>query len=419
MSSRVLVIGGGAREHALCHALSQDSSVGSIVAAPGNPGIGELAELRPVDVTDPIAIAELASTVNPDLTVIGPEVPLVAGAADELRARDLKAFGPSAAAAQIEGSKSFAKDVMVKAGVPTANARSHTVVEAALADLDEFGPPYVVKADGLAAGKGVTVTEDREVAIAAVRACLQKQGDQLVLEEYLDGPEISLFAVVTDDGSVETLVPAQDFKRVDDGDSGPNTGGMGAYAPLPWAPPDLVQQVRESVLIPTVTEMARRGTPFTGLLYAGLALTSRGIRVIEFNARFGDPETQVVLAKLTSPLTQLLHGKPATWSPQAAVTVVVAAPGYPNAPVLGGEITGLDVANSVEGVTVLHAGTRRDPDGRLVSSGGRVLSVTGVGADLAAARESVYEAVGHITLDGAHHRTDIADPLRLARFAAG
>jgi phosphoribosylamine---glycine ligase len=419
MSNRVLVIGGGAREHALCHALSQDSKVGSVVAAPGNPGIGEIAELRPVDVSDPLAIADLAGKVKPDLTVIGPEVPLVAGAADEIRARGLTAFGPSAAAAQIEGSKAFAKSVMVSAGVPTAAARAHTVVEAALADLDEFGPPYVVKADGLAAGKGVTVTEDREVAIAAVRACLQKQGDQLVLEEYLDGPEVSLFAVVAEDGSIVPLVPAQDFKRVGNEDTGPNTGGMGAYAPLPWAPKDLIEQVHATVLAPTVAELARRGTPFTGLLYAGLALTGRGIRVIEFNARFGDPETQVVLAKLTSPLTELLAGRPASWSPQAAVTVVVAAPGYPNAPVLGGEITGLEAANSVAGVTVLHAGTRREADGRLVSSGGRVLSVTGVGADLAAARESVYEAVAHIKLDGAHHRTDIADPLRLARFAAG
>ncbi len=416
---KVFVVGGGAREHALCRSLSLDPAVDALTCAPGNAGTAEIAEPYPLDVSDPIAVAELAERCGADLTVVGPEVPLVAGAADELTARGLPVFGPNAAAARIEGSKAYAKAVMTAAGVPTAAARAHTVVEAALADLDEFGPPFVVKADGLAAGKGVTVTEDRETAIAAVRDCLRSEGDQVVIEEYLDGPEASLFAVVTPDGSVVPLVPAQDAKRVGDGDTGPNTGGMGAYSPLPWAPADLVEQVLEHVMRPTVAEMARQGTPYTGLLYAGLALTSRGLRVVEFNARFGDPETQVVLARLRTPLTQVLRGTTPEWSDEAAVTVVVAAPGYPSTPTLGGEIRGLAEADAVPGVTVLHAGTKRVADGRVVSTGGRVLSVTGVGSDLAAARQSVYEAVARISLGGSHHRTDIADPDRLARLRAG
>jgi phosphoribosylamine--glycine ligase len=414
---KVFVVGGGAREHALCRSLSLDPAVDALVCAPGNAGTAQLAEPYPLDVSDPTAIAELAERCGADLTVIGPEGPLVAGAADELVARQLPVFGPSAAAARIEGSKAYAKTVMTAAGVPTAAARAHTVVEAALADLDEFGPPYVIKADGLAAGKGVTVTDDREAAVAAVRGCLQSEGDQVVIEEYLDGPEVSLFAVVTPDGSIVPLVPAQDAKRVGDGDTGPNTGGMGAYSPLPWAPADLIDDVVKTVLRPTVAEMARQGTPYSGLLYAGLALTSRGVRVVEFNARFGDPETQVVLARLRTPLTQVLAGAKPDWSDEAAVTVVVAAPGYPTAPALGGEIRGLAAAADVPGVAVLHAGTKLLADGRIVSTGGRVLSVTGVGADLAAARQSVYEAVARISLDGAHHRTDIADPARLAQLA--
>lgn len=414
---KVFVVGGGAREHALCRSLSLDPAVDALVCAPGNAGTVELAEPFPLDVSDPIAIAELAERCQADLTVVGPEVPLVAGAADELAARQLPVFGPSAAAARIEGSKAYAKSVMTAAGVPTAAARAHTVVEAALADLDEFGPPYVIKADGLAAGKGVTVTEDRETAIEAVRGCLQSEGDQVVIEEYLDGPEVSLFAVVTPDGQVLPLVPAQDAKRVGDGDTGPNTGGMGAYSPLPWAPAELVPEVLDTVLRPTVAEMARQGTPYTGLLYAGLALTSRGVRVVEFNARFGDPETQVVLARLRTPLTQVLGGTPPEWSDEAAVTVVVAAPGYPATPKLGGEIRGLPEAVAVPGVCVLHAGTKPVADGRIVSTGGRVLSVTAVGADLMAARQSVYEAVARISLEGSHHRTDIADPARLAHLA--
>jgi phosphoribosylamine--glycine ligase len=405
---RVLVVGAGGREHALCLALSRDPAVGSLVCAPGNAGTAELAEPSALDVNDPVAVAGLAERVRADLTVIGPEAPLVAGAADELRRRGLPVFGPNAAAARIEGSKAFAKSVMTAAGVPTAPSRDHSVVEAALADLDEFGPPYVVKVDGLAAGKGVTVTGDRDAAVAAVRAALPHEGSRVVIEGYLAGPEVSLFAVVDEAGRVEPLVPAQDFKRIGDGDTGPNTGGMGAYTPLPWAPPDLVRTVLETILRPTVAELARRGTPYTGLLYAGLALTPAGPQVIEFNARFGDPETQCVLARLRSPLTGLLAAQPAVWSEEAAVTVVVAAEGYPGRPRLGDEVGGLAQAGAVPGVMVLHAGTTRDGAGRVVSSGGRVLAVTATGSDLTAARVAAYEAVGHIRLPGAQVRTDIA-----------
>jgi phosphoribosylamine--glycine ligase len=414
---KVLVVGSGGRESALCTTLARDPAVAALVCAPGNPGTAEMAETLPVDIADPVAVAELAERLGADLTVIGPEGPLVEGVVDALAERGLAAFGPSAAAARLEGSKAFAKAVMNAAGVPTAQGRDHHEIPTALAGLDEFGPPYVVKYDGLAGGKGVTVTSDRDVAAAAVRAALARPDDRVVIEEFLDGPEVSLFCVVGADGAVVPLSPAQDFKRSLDGDAGPNTGGMGAYSPLPWAPAGLTAEVIERIAAPTVAEMARRGTPFSGLLYVGLALTSRGPKVVEFNTRFGDPETQAVLARLTSPITELLSGGKPTWSSGSAVTVVVAAPGYPDAPVLGGEITGLDAAAAVPGASVQHAGTRRQANGRLVASGGRVLAVTGLGTDLIAARECAYEAVRHIHIAGGQHvRTDIA--LNAARAAA-
>jgi len=409
---KVLVIGGGAREHALCRSLSLDPGVTSLHCAPGNAGIAEVAELHPVDVMDGAAVAALAESLRADFVVVGPEAPLVAGVADAVRARGIDCFGPSAQAAALEGSKAFAKEIMNAAAVPTARAFVCTTPDEAAAALDEFGPPYVVKDDGLAAGKGVVVTDDLAAARAHALAC-----DQVVIEEYLDGPEVSLFAV-TDGETVVPLQPAQDFKRALDGDQGPNTGGMGAYSPLPWADPGLVAEVERTVLQPTVDELRRRGTPFAGLLYAGLAITSRGVRVIEFNARFGDPETQVVLARLRTPLAGLLraaatgrlagHPEP-RWSDAAAVTVVVAAHNYPGTPRTGDPVTGLaDVAEKDEHAYVLHAGTRALPDGRVVSAGGRVLSVTATGADLTQARERAYHAVDRITLDGSHHRTDIA-----------
>ncbi|MEU3351935.1 phosphoribosylamine--glycine ligase [Streptomyces sp. NPDC037389] len=409
---KVLVIGGGAREHALCRSLSLDPDVTALHCAPGNAGIAEVAETHPVDALDGAAVAELAASLRADLVVIGPEAPLVAGVADALRERGFPVFGPSAEAARLEGSKAFAKDVMASANVPTARAYVCATPEEIDEALDAFGPPYVVKDDGLAAGKGVVVTSDLAAAREHALAC-----GRVVIEEYLDGPEVSLFAI-TDGETVLPLTPAQDFKRALDGDEGPNTGGMGAYSPLPWAAPKLVDEVMESVLQPTVDELRRRGTPFSGLLYAGLAITSRGVRVIEFNARFGDPETQVVLARLKTPLASVLLNAaignlaaepPLNWSDDAAVTVVIASHNYPGTPRTGDPIEGLAEAAQVDKAHVLHAGTRRDEDGRVVSAGGRVLSVTATGTDLAGARTRAYEAVSRIRLDGSHHRTDIAE----------
>ena len=298
---KVLVVGSGGREHALALALSRDPGVEEVHAAPGNPGIAGVAELHDVDPVDGGAVASLAAALSVDLVVIGPEAPLVAGVADAVRERGIACFGPSKEAARIEGSKAFAKEIMAAAGVPTALARVCSTSDEAAGALDAFGAPYVVKDDGLAAGKGVVVTVDRDEALAHAVGC-----DRVVIEEYLDGPEVSLFAI-TDGRCVVPLQPAQDFKRVGNGDSGPNTGGMGAYTPLPWLDDSIVDEVTKRVLQPTVDEMARRGTPFQGLLYAGLAITGRGVRVIEFNARFGDPETQALLALLESPLGELLH----------------------------------------------------------------------------------------------------------------
>lgn len=409
---KVLVIGGGAREHALCRSLSLDPDVTALHCAPGNAGIAEVAELHPVDQLDGGAVAELATRLEAGLVVVGPEAPLVAGVADAVRAAGIPCFGPSGEAAQLEGSKAFAKDVMAGAGVPTARAYVCTTPEEIDEALDAFGAPYVVKDDGLAAGKGVVVTSDLAAAREHALAC-----GRVVIEEFLDGPEVSLFAV-TDGTTVVPLRPAQDFKRALDGDEGPNTGGMGAYSPLPWADPKLVDEVMQTVLQPTVDELRRRGTPFSGLLYAGLAITSRGVRVIEFNARFGDPETQVVLARLKTPLAGVLLAAangtldtlpPLNWRDDAAVTVVVASHNYPGTPRTGDPIEGLDevAAEDAPHAYVLHAGTRRDGDA-VVSAGGRVLSVTATGKDLSQARERAYRAVARIRLAGSQHRTDIA-----------
>ncbi len=414
---KVLVVGSGAREHALIGGLLADDDVTEVVAAPGNAGIARDVRTVAVDVLDGGAVADLAVAEGADLVVIGPEAPLVAGVADAVRDRGIACFGPSAAAARLEGSKAFAKQVMAEAGVPTALAHVCTTVDEVEHALAELGPPYVVKDDGLAAGKGVVVTDDLDAAVAHARACLARGGDaQVVVEEFLDGAEVSLFAI-TDGTVVLPLQPAQDFKRAGDGDAGPNTGGMGAYAPLPWAAPDLVEQVTARVLRPMVEAMHRRGTPFAGLLYAGLALTSRGVRVVEFNARFGDPETQVVLANLCTPLGSLLQAAatgtldrlpPLAWRPGFAVTVVIAASGYPDAPRSGDVVDGLERAGELVDVDVFHAGTTLRDDGALATSGGRVLSVTARADTLAQARERAYEAVDLIHIEGSHHRRDIA-----------
>jgi phosphoribosylamine---glycine ligase len=423
---RILVIGSGGREHALVRALSRDGAH-DLHAAPGNPGIAALAQAHPQTAPVPEQITGLARKLSPDLVVIGPEAPLVAGAGDALREAGFACFGPDASAAMIEGSKSFAKQVMAEAGIPTAASRTCRTAAEADEALAAFGPPYVVKDDALAAGKGVLVTADVEAARAHARGC-----GTVVIEEFLDGPEVSLFAV-TDGVTAVPLLPAQDFKRARDGDQGPNTGGMGAYAPLPWAPADLAASVLDTVIAPAVDAMRRRGTPYRGLLYAGLSLTAAGPRVVEFNARFGDPETQVVLDRLESPLAPLLHAAatgdldPATaaaaprWRPGAAVVVVIAAAGYPESPAKGEKIKILDTERTVapppgqpepsSGAYLLHAGTSRDAAGDLVSAGGRVLNAVGWGRDAAAARAAAYELAAAVDMPGGWYRRDIAAAL--------
>jgi phosphoribosylamine---glycine ligase len=410
---RVLLLGSGGREHALATALASDPAVSDLLCVPGNPGIamvqlasGAAVRTAPGDILDPTSVAALAVDSRADLVIVGPEAPLVAGVADAVRAKGIACFGPSAGAARLEGSKAFAKEVMAAAGVPTAGSLLCETEEQIAEALDTFGAFYVVKDDGLAAGKGVIVTEDRAAALAHGLAC-----GRVVVEEFLAGPEVSLF-VVTDGVTAVPLMPAQDFKRVGEDDTGPNTGGMGAYSPLPWTPPSLVDDVMASVVHPTLAELARRGSPFAGLLYVGLVLTASGPKVIEFNCRFGDPETQVVLALLETPFAGLLRAAATgtlaehpqlSWHPGAAVTVVLAAAGYPGTPRRGDVITGAD---GVEGI--VHAGTARDDSGALVSAGGRVLCATGRGATLAEARTAAYRLLDTVNLDGSHYRRDIA-----------
>ncbi len=411
---KILVLGSGAREHAIVNCLMRDSADHEIIAAPGNAGIAQVAEVVAMDPTEGDVVTEYAREQGIDLVVIGPEAPLVAGVGDALRRAGIPVFGPNKAAAALEGSKDFAKDVMEAAGVPTGRSRTASTMDEVDAALDEFGAPFVVKADGLAAGKGVIVTVDREAARAHAEFYIH-QGSVLV-EEFLEGQEVSLF-VLSDGDAVVPLSPAQDYKRVFDGDRGPNTGGMGAYSPLPWLPDGFVDEVVETVAQPTIREMSRRGTPFVGLLYCGLIVTEDGIRVIEFNARFGDPETQVVLERLDSSLANLLlataTGRLASvpepqFSSDVAVTVVLASEGYPESPETGRAITGLSDALEVKGVSIAHAATAVS-DGGFVSTGGRVLSVIASGHDFGEARSRVYEALGAISLDGSHFRSDIAE----------
>jgi phosphoribosylamine--glycine ligase len=408
---KILVLGTGGREHALVRALLRDPAHHEVHAAPGNAGIAADVPVHAVDALDAAAVAELAVDLAADLVVIGPEAPLVLGVADAVRDAGIACFGPTREAARLEGSKAFANEVMAAAGVPTS--RSFVAVDEAqaAAALDVLGPPYVVKDDGLAAGKGVVVTTDRATALAHAATC-----ERVVIEEYLDGPEVSLF-VVCDGTAAVPLLPAQDFKRVFDGDAGPNTGGMGAYTPLPWAPAGLTAEVMRTVVEPTLARMREVGTPFTGVLYVGLAITSTGPRVIEFNVRFGDPETEAVLELLASPLATLLAAAatgtlaahpPLEWHAGSAVTVVIASEGYPDSPRSGRPIAGLAEAVALPHVTVAHAGTKVGPDGGILSAGGRVLAVTATGDDLGQARERAYAGVALIDLDGAHCRTDIA-----------
>ena len=439
---KILLLGSGAREHALARCLASDPATSELVVAPGNPGTAEIATNLAIDPTSPTEVVELATQMGAELVVVGPEAPLVAGVADAVREAGIPVFGPGAEAARLEGSKAFAKEVMAAADVPTAEAVVCTTEAELDAALDRFGPPYVVKEDGLAAGKGVVVTSDRAAAMDHGRARLAEGHGSVLVEDYLDGPEVSVFCVC-DGATVRPLAPAQDFKRLGDGDVGPNTGGMGAYSPLTWAPEELTEQVVREIAQPIVDEMARRGTAFIGLLYCGLALTAEGPHVVEFNVRFGDPEAQVVLARLTSSLPELLHhaatGRLAeasapTWSEQAAVDLVLAAPGYPgavsvpsgsagstgsagtaeaaetagSADLAAGLIAGVEEAEALPGIHILHAGTSLDDDGRLVAAGGRVLSVVALGSSVQTARERAYEAMSRIHLDGGQYRTDIA-----------
>jgi phosphoribosylamine--glycine ligase len=410
---KILVLGSGAREHAIVTALLREDAGHDIVAAPGNAGIARAVPVVAMDIDDPVVVAEHALAEGFELVVVGPEAPLVAGVADALRTRGIPVFGPGRAAAALEGSKTFAKRIMEEAGVPTGRAAQAGTVDEVEAALDEYGAPYVIKADGLAAGKGVLVTADRSLALEHARHYLG-QGTVLV-EEFLAGQEVSLF-LLSDGHDVLPLSPAQDYKRLGDGDAGPNTGGMGAYSPLPWLPAGFVDEVIDTIALPTVRKLAEEQTPFIGLLYCGLILTADGIRVIEFNARFGDPETQVVLPRLVTPLSQLLlaaasgelGGVPRPeFSDDVAVTVVVASEGYPESPRTGRVISGLEEAERVPGVTIAHAATARS-DAGLVATGGRVLSVVATGAGFPEARSRVYEAVDRIGLDGSQHRTDIA-----------
>lgn len=410
---RILVLGSGAREHAIVSALLREDAGHEIVAAPGNAGIAAEVETVALNPADPVVVADFAVDNDIELVVIGPEAPLVAGVADALRERGIPVFGPGRAAAQLEGSKAFAKHIMEAAGVPTGRAvRAGTLAEVEAA-IDEFGAPFVVKADGLAAGKGVLVTGDRDAAIEHATTWLH-HGPVLV-EEFLVGEEVSLF-LLSDGTTVLPLQPAQDYKRAHDGDEGPNTGGMGAYTPLPWLPAGFADEVIERVALPTIRQLDAEGTPFIGLLYCGLIVTRDGVKVIEFNARFGDPETQAVLATLTTPLAGLLAAAATgtlagvarpEFSDDVAITVVLASEGYPETPVVGRPLRGLDALPSIDGVAVAHAATARDGDG-LVATGGRVLSVVATAPDFAQARERAYAALEAIDLPGGHYRTDIA-----------
>jgi phosphoribosylamine--glycine ligase len=416
---RVLVVGGGGREHALAWALARSRSVDVLFAAPGNAGIGEVATCVPIEATDVHRILDLVERESIELTVVGPEAPLVAGLVDELEAGGHRAFGPTGAGARIEGSKVWAKELLLRHAIPTGRAEIADDVTRAAMLLDAFDPPYVVKADGLAAGKGVVLTDTRDRAVQAIEAALVDRafggaGDRILIEEHLEGREVSVLAL-TDGDSVVPLEPAQDFKRVGDGDTGPNTGGMGAYSPVPFLDDGTRKRIAEEILEPTVRALASEGIRYRGVLYAGLMLTDDGPKVLEFNARFGDPEAQAVLPRLDGDLLELVRAcvdgdladHPPRWTQDACVTVVLASGGYPAEYRAGVPITGLEEAGKMDKVAVFHAGTA-GRDGRVVTAGGRVLSVSALGKDLADARVRAYEAVGRISFEGLHRRKDIA-----------
>ncbi|QIK96808.1 phosphoribosylamine--glycine ligase [Sphingomonas sp. HDW15A] len=406
----ILLLGSGGREDALAWRLRQSPSCGDLIAAPGNPGIERWADCVPIDPCDPHKVVALAKERRIDLVVVGPEAPLVAGVADACREAGIAVFGPSAAAAQLEGSKGFTKDLCARAGIPTAAYVRTERMDEALAALHKFGLPVVIKADGLAAGKGVTVAMSRDEAEAAIRAA----GDgPMVIEEYLEGEEASLFALVDGTRAVP-LASAQDHKRVGEGDTGPNTGGMGAYSPAPVLSPELEGRAMREIIEPTVREMAAAGTPFNGVLYAGLMLTPEGPKLIEYNVRFGDPECEAIMLRIEGDFAELLQAvargdtfQAPKLSAQATMTVIVAAEGYPGTPRRGGAIDGIEAAEREHGVTVFHAGTARHSSGALLAGGGRVLAVTAIADTLANARARAYRGVDAIDFADGFHRRDI------------
>ncbi|MDQ3987289.1 MAG: phosphoribosylamine--glycine ligase [Actinomycetota bacterium] len=415
---RVLLLGSGGRESALAEALARSPSVDDLVVAPGNPGVAAIARVANTDPTDPARVVELARKEHVDLVVVGPEAPLVAGVGDALRDSGIDVFGPNRAAARLEGSKSFAKEIMAKAGVVVPRWGGFTDAKAAVAFLDDLGPPHVVKVDGLAAGKGVVVTDDRQKAVAAVEDSLVRgkfadAGKRVVIEEYLAGDELSLIAF-TDGRVVVACEPAQDYKRVYDADEGPNTGGMGSYSPVPVCPPSLAARISEEIMEPVVRALADSGSPFVGALYAGLVLTADGPRVLEFNARFGDPETQALVPRLRSDFAEVcmgaarreLEGAKLDWSPERCVCVVLASSGYPASYDTGIPISGIDEAEAMEEVNVFHAGTA-ESNGGLVTAGGRVLAVSATAPTFERARLRAYAAADVIRFEGKHARTDI------------
>lgn len=416
---QVLVIGGGGREHTLVWKLAQSKKVTKLYAAPGNPGMKDLAECVDLDIADLDGLADWAEKHAIDLTVVGPEAPLVAGIVDVFKARGLTIFGPSAKAAEIEGSKIFSKELMEKYGVPTAFFKVCDNLADARAFVEEKGAPIVIKADGLAAGKGVVVAMTRDEALAALDEMMGAHkfgsaGNRVVIEEFMEGEEASLLAF-TDGKTIVPMLAAQDHKRVNDGDQGPNTGGMGAYCPAPVMTDALKEKTVKEVLRPIVDALAKEGRPYSGCLYAGLMIKGDSVKVVEFNARFGDPETQVVLPLLKSDLTEImvacangtLTPDLVEWSDKAAVCVVMASGGYPASYKKGIPITGLKAANAMDDVVVFHAGTREE-DGKILTNGGRVLGVTAVADDIPSAQQKAYDAVDKIHFDGAHYRQDIA-----------
>ncbi|RJP33748.1 MAG: phosphoribosylamine--glycine ligase [Actinobacteria bacterium] len=417
---KILVVGGGGREHALTWKIAQSPLVEGIWCAPGNAGMAAVAECVNIGAEDTGELARFAEEKRIDLTVVGPEAPLVAGIADLFQDRGLAVFGPTREAAQMEGSKDFAKQLMLEAGVPTGRAEVFTDYEAAEACILNRSAPYVVKADGLAAGKGVVIAQDDRAAYAALKACFQDRsfgsaGEKVLIEEFLEGQEVSIICFV-DGEDILPMAPAQDYKRVGDGDTGPNTGGMGSYSPVPVLSTEGYHRCVEEILRPTARALAARGIHFKGILYAGIILTAGGPKVLEYNVRFGDPETQAVLPRLESDIVEAmlavvegrLAGASLKWSDDPCVTVVVASGGYPASYAKGYPIGGLEEAGALNGVTVFHAGTRPGEGGEILTDGGRVLNISALGADFAAARDRAYEAAGKIDFEGIYYRRDIA-----------